>query len=71
MRLNIPAGTAVRFEPGDSREVELTAYGGGQRVVGFSGLVDGSVRGTGAAAHAGAAHRRAIERGFLDQPEAP
>ena len=39
--LNIPAGTSVRFEPGDSREVELTEYGGKKIVFGFSGLVNG------------------------------
>ena len=40
-RLNIPAGTAVRFEPGQSREVELVAYGGARRVYGFQGLTMG------------------------------
>ncbi len=40
-RLNIPAGTAVRFEPGQSREVELVAYGGDRRIYGFQGLVMG------------------------------
>lgn len=40
-RLNIPAGTAVRFEPGDSRTVELTPLGGRRRVFGLRGLVDG------------------------------
>jgi urease subunit beta len=45
MRLDVPAGTAVRFEPGDRREVDLVAFGGGQRVVGFSGAVNGSVAG--------------------------
>ncbi len=44
MRLNIPAGTAVRFEPGDEKEVELVEIGGTRRVVGFNGLVNGSVR---------------------------
>ncbi len=39
--LNIPAGTSVRFEPGDSRTVELVAYGGSRTVFGFSGLVNG------------------------------
>jgi urease beta subunit len=43
MRLNIPAGTAVRFEPGDEREVELVALGGTRHVVGLNGLVDGSL----------------------------
>ena len=41
MRLNIPAGTAVRFEPGDTREVELVALGGRATVLGINGLVDG------------------------------
>jgi len=41
MRLNIPAGTAVRFEPGDTREVELVAIGGTREIVGLNGLVDG------------------------------
>jgi urease beta subunit len=50
MRLNIAAGMAVRFEPGDSRAVELVALGGARRVLGINGLVDGplddwSVRG--------------------------
>ena len=41
MRLNIPAGTAVRFEPGQRREVELVDLGGGRRVFGFAGRVMG------------------------------
>ena len=40
-RLNIPAGTAVRFEPGQSRDVSLIPYGGARRVYGFSGSVMG------------------------------
>ena len=43
MRLNIPAGTAVRFEPGQSREVRLVAYAGARRVVGFNGRVNGAL----------------------------
>lgn len=39
--LNIPAGTSVRFEPGDERDVELVGYGGHRTVHGFSGLVRG------------------------------
>ena len=39
--LNIPATTAVRFEPGDKKEVEVVAYGGKRRVIGFNGLVMG------------------------------
>ena len=40
-RLNIPAGTAVRFEPGQTREVELVAYAGERRVYGFTGGING------------------------------
>ena len=40
-RLNVPAGTAARFEPGDSREVELVALGGERRVYGLNNLTDG------------------------------
>lgn len=39
--LNIPAGTSLRFEPGDTRQVELVEYGGRKAVYGFSGLVNG------------------------------
>jgi urease subunit beta len=42
-RLDIPAGTAIRFEPGDSREVRLVPFGGQRRVMGFRGLVNGSL----------------------------
>ena len=45
MRLNIPAGTAVRFEPGDERTVELVALGGKRRAHGMNVLVNGSVDG--------------------------
>jgi urease beta subunit len=41
MRLNIAAGTAVRFEPGDTREVELVAIGGSREIAGLNGLVNG------------------------------
>jgi urease subunit beta len=41
MRLNIPAGTAVRFEPGQSREVELVELAGNRTVYGFAGRVMG------------------------------
>ena len=43
MRLNIPAGTAVRFEPGDEREVELVAYAGSREVYGFNAKVEGAL----------------------------
>lgn len=42
-RLSIPAGTAVRFEPGQSRTVTLVPFGGERRVFGFNGLVMGSL----------------------------
>lgn len=42
-RLNIPAGTAVRFEPGQAREVELVAYAGDRAVYGFQGKVQGNL----------------------------
>ncbi len=43
MRLDIPAGTAVRFEPGQRREVALVPLGGGRRVFGFNGQVMGDL----------------------------
>lgn len=42
MRLNITAGTAVRFEPGDEKEVELVPYGGSQEIYGFNGQYNGA-----------------------------
>ena len=42
-RLNVPAGTAARFEPGDSKEVELVALAGKREVFGLNNLTDGSV----------------------------
>src|SRR5437763_1257781 len=59
MRLDIPAGTAVRFEPGDTCEVALVAIGGSRRAVGFNNLVDGAVT-----ARSAGARIRAAERGF-------
>jgi len=50
MHLDIAAGTAVRFEPGETHEVTLCFYGGRHYLAGFNGLVDGGIRG---------AHRRA------------
>ena len=44
MRLNIAAGTAVRFEPGDTKEVELVALGGTRTVYGINGLVNGKLK---------------------------
>ncbi|VAW99611.1 Urease beta subunit [hydrothermal vent metagenome] len=42
-RLNIAAGTAVRFEPGQAREIELVAYAGNRNVFGFTGKIMGSL----------------------------
>ena len=41
LRLDIPAGTAIRFEPGDSSEVQLVPFAGERRIFGFNGLVNG------------------------------
>ena len=41
LRLDIPAGTAIRFEPGDSRDVRLVPFAGERRVFGFNGLING------------------------------
>lgn len=43
-RLNVPAGTALRFEPGESREVELTAFRGDRIVYGMNGKVNGPLK---------------------------
>jgi urease subunit beta len=57
--LNIPAGTSLRFEPGDTREVELVEYGGKKTVYGFSGLVNGRL-----APRKAQAQAKAKSRGF-------
>ena len=41
MRLDIPAGTAIRFEPGDTTEVRLVSYTGHRNVFGFNALING------------------------------
>lgn len=63
-RLNIPAGTSVRFEPGDSRTVEITEYGGSRMVFGFNGLVNGSLD-----QMREKAMQAARDRGFLEDPQ--
>jgi urease subunit beta len=45
MRLNVPAGTAVRFEPGDTKDVTLVELAGTREVYGLNGLVQGKVKG--------------------------
>ena len=52
MRLDIPAGTAIRFEPGEEKEVRLVTLGGRRRAIGFNSLVNGDTVAN-AAAHAG------------------
>ena len=44
MRLNVPAGTAVRFEPGDTKDVVLVALAGTREVYGLNGLTQGKVK---------------------------
>jgi len=74
MRLNIPSGTAVRFEPGEEKNVELVVLGGKRRAVGFNNLVDGDTVGTGANAVEGqgktlldAAMKKIKEQGFKNK----
>lgn len=65
-RLDIPAGTAVRFEPGDTKQVQLVAIGGNRQVYGLNNLVDGDLDDEDT-------RRRAIEKmlanGFSNQEE--
>ncbi len=44
-RLNIPAGTAIRFEPGQERRVELVSYAGNREIYGFNGQIMGKLDG--------------------------
>ena len=70
-RLDIPAGTAIRFEPGDEREVTLVPFGGKRRVHGFNNLVDGWTSMDGAyRPRATQAIRLAQEYGFKSAPHA-
>ena len=62
MRLNIPAGTAVRFEPGDSKRVELTELAGSRSVYGLNNLTEGL---TTTASNKSASLARAKQRKFL------
>jgi len=62
--LNIPASTALRFEPGDEREVKLVPYEGKRAVYGFNNLVDGPTAGKTAAPKKAKAVALAAKRGF-------
>ncbi|HSI34869.1 MAG TPA: urease subunit beta [Tepidisphaeraceae bacterium] len=64
-RLDIPAGTAVRFEPGDTKTVQLVEIAGEKIVYGGNGLADGPVT----EANRAAATARAVARGFAHAPE--
>jgi len=63
MRLNIPAGTAVRFEPGDTKMVPLVEIGGSGSVYGLNGLTNGPA----SASTKQAAMKRALGQGFKNQ----
>jgi urease beta subunit len=62
MRLDIPAGATVRWEPGEEKEVRLVAFAGARRVHGFNGLVDGPLTSEAKAA----ALAKLREQRFLD-----
>ncbi len=62
--LNIPASTALRFEPGDEREVNLVPYLGKRAVYGFNNLVDGATAGKTAAPRKAKSIALAAKRGF-------
>lgn len=67
-RLDIAAGTAVRFEPGDQKEVALVPFGGKRRIHGFNSLVDGWAPIDGSyRPQASRAIRRAGEYGFMSE----
>ncbi len=57
--LNIPAGTSIRFEPGETKEIELTEFGGKKIIYGFSCLVNGSLK-----EKQEEAFKKATEKGF-------
>ncbi len=67
MRLDIPAGTAVRFEPGESRTVAIVAIAGNRVIRGGNGLADGPV----SEADRAATLERVIARGFAHEASAP
>jgi len=64
LHLNIPASTALRFEPGDEREVKLVPYGGKRGVYGFNNLVDGPTAGKSAGSQKTKAVALATQRKF-------
>jgi urease subunit beta len=69
--LHIPASTALRFEPGDEREVRLVPYGGKRAVYGFNNLVDGPTAGRSALPRQTRAVALAAKRGFRSSATKP
>lgn len=65
-RLKIPAGTAVRFEPGEEKRVSLVAFGGNRIAYGINGLTNGALDNARVKAQA---LKRAIELGFADEED--
>jgi urease beta subunit len=68
MRLDIPAGTAVRFEPGDRRDVTLVSMGGSRRIHGLNALTNGSLDSPAVQQNA---QERADRLGFLSESGPP
>lgn len=66
-RLKIPAGTAVRFEPGEEKHVSLVAFGGNRMAYGINGLTNGALDDARVKAQA---LKRAVELGFADEEDA-
>ncbi len=64
-RLDVPSGSAVRWQPGETREVRLIDIGGRRRVYGFQGLVNGRLTDE----QRGEALKRSRARSFLDQED--
>lgn len=69
LHLDIPAATAIRFEPGDEREVQLVPYRGKRGVYGFNNLVDGPTAGEFAGPQKHRAVESAAQRGFRASSE--
>lgn len=63
MRLNIPAGTAVRFEPGDMKKIKLVEIGGSGKIYGLNSITNGPAN----ASTKQAALQRALDHGFKNQ----
>jgi urease subunit beta len=66
MRLNIAAGTAVRFEPGEEKEVELVTFGGSRNAFGLNNLVNGN---TGEESHRAGAMEKVQSLTFKNKPQ--